>query len=87
MKWNTGDSPIVEATIVPHTSNPTGVATTVTCTFTAPDGTATSVAMANYSGTWRCTGPTITQVGSWTYKVASTAGLIAAESGRFTTVD
>lgn len=85
--WNIGDQPIIEAVITPHPSNPAGVATAVSCTFTKPDGTVgTPVTMTNFSGTWRCTGPTIDQVNVWRYTVAATAGLIGAESGRFVAV-
>lgn len=94
MQWNIGDSPVIDAGIAPHPSNPTGVATTVTCTFTMPDAT-TSVVVMDDTGTtttdsdgteravWRCTGPTITQTGRHRAKVTATAGLIGAENAVF----
>ena len=86
--WNIGDAPIVEATLTPHTSNPTGEATTVTCTFTSPANVVGSpIAMTEVStNLWRCTGPTITTAGVWRYKVDATAGLIGAENRRITVV-
>lgn len=87
-KWNIGDQAVVETTVTPHPSNPSGVASAVSCTFTKPDKTAmTPVTMTLDGSTWRCTGPTFDQAGVWRFKVAATAGLIGAESGTFTVLD
>lgn len=84
-KWNIGDQAVVETTVTPHPSNPSGVASAVSCTFTKPDKTAmTPVAMTLDGTTWRCTGPTFDVAGPWTWKVSATAGLIASETGKLT---
>jgi hypothetical protein len=81
-RYQVGDRKVVVSTFTVEDGTPTSPST-VTGEVKAPDGTVTPLTPTEASaGVWRMTLPAFTAPGVWSWWIAGTAGVIAADQGR-----